>query len=297
MNPKSGASASSKSRSKDGNRPRAQPEKVLCTCSKCTREQPGGKLFSPRTKAEHTRAQRKVDQGTLAENPCDRCVKNGSPCHVELNGGETINSPCSTCTWLKEKCPLLGVSQRTRSKTSTQTPSQTPSQEPGQDGNDGRKGANAPRPPSPSPAYSGPAEGSRTEMPPPTEASTDKKRPPTEADDEERPAKRQKKPVSLPSVFSFLEMHPMPGDPLPGDRPEDVPGQPVTLPYIDTLKRLGQLGPLQPEPSTPAWNAGADLRDIASAALLERSKGRMAISYLLNGPSNAESTARGLGVP
>ncbi|TDZ75046.1 hypothetical protein CTRI78_v000079 [Colletotrichum trifolii] len=292
MSPKSGASASSKSRSKDGNRPRAQPEKVLCTCSKCTREQPGGKLLSPRTKAEHTRAQRKVDQGTLAENPCDRCVKNGSPCHVELNGGETINSPCSTCTWLKEKCPLLGVSQRTRSKTSTQTPSQTRSQEPGQDGNDGRKGANAPRPPSPSPAYSGPAEGSRTEMPPPTEASTDKKRPSTEADEEERPAKRQKKPVSLLSVFLCLDLHPM-----PGDRPEDVPGQPVTLPCIDTLKRLGQLGPLQPEPSTPAWNAGADLRDTARRALLEMSKGRMAISYLLNGPSDAESTARGLGAP
>ncbi|KAF5501989.1 hypothetical protein CGCA056_v014392 [Colletotrichum aenigma] len=71
-------------------------DRAPCFCSKCNGRR---KPVSQHTITEHARAEEYHRNGEQKIDKCEKCRKFDRPC-VAVGDG-----PCSSCTWIKEKCP------------------------------------------------------------------------------------------------------------------------------------------------------------------------------------------------
>ncbi|KAF4922921.1 hypothetical protein CGCVW01_v005002 [Colletotrichum viniferum] len=85
---------------------------MQCLCTKCMDSSKGqGKGQTKATWAEHSRAEKRHNEGRPAKIKCSRCTTLNKPCMVDDTGAS-----CAACTWVKEKCCRDGAkSNRHRS--------------------------------------------------------------------------------------------------------------------------------------------------------------------------------------
>ncbi|KAI8184988.1 hypothetical protein K4K54_010860 [Colletotrichum sp. SAR 10_86] len=100
--------------SQEGTEPalKQAPNKMQCLCIKCMDSSMGqGKQQTKATWVEHSRAEKRHNEGRLATIKCSRCTTLNKPCMVDDTGAS-----CAACTWVKEKCCRDGAkSNRHRS--------------------------------------------------------------------------------------------------------------------------------------------------------------------------------------
>ncbi|KAI8264416.1 hypothetical protein K4K58_012321 [Colletotrichum sp. SAR11_239] len=100
--------------SQEGTEPASKqaPNKMQCLCTKCMDSSMGqGKQQTKATWAEHSRAEKRHNEGRPAKIKCSRCTTLNKPCMVDDTGAS-----CAACTWVKEKCCREGAkSNRHRS--------------------------------------------------------------------------------------------------------------------------------------------------------------------------------------
>ncbi|EQB43245.1 hypothetical protein GCG54_00014985 [Colletotrichum gloeosporioides] len=100
--------------SQEGTEPalKQAPNKMQCLCTKCMDSSMGqGKQQTKATWTEHSRAEKRHNEGRPAKIKCSRCTTINKPCMVDDTGAS-----CAACTWVKEKCCREGAkSNRHRS--------------------------------------------------------------------------------------------------------------------------------------------------------------------------------------